>query len=113
MPTLLDLAGVEIPKGLDGRSFKKQIFEPEVISNEFDVVYSQNQFGRMVRYDQFKYVRSVVYGTPYESLFNIENDPNESTNLINDPRFNDKLVKGRKLLDDWLKTEKTKLIEQR
>ena len=111
MPTLLDLAGVEIPKGLDGRSFKKQIFEPEVISNEFDVVYSQNQFGRMVRYDQFKYVRSVVYGKPYEILFNIENDPNESTNLINDPRFNDKLVKGRKLLDDWLKTEKIKLIE--
>ena len=113
MPTLLDLAGVEIPKGLDGRSFKKQIFEPEVISNEFDVVYSQNQFGRMVRYDQFKYVRSVVYGKTYEILFNIENDPNESTNLINDPRFDDKLVKGRKLLDDWLKTEKTKLIEQR
>ena len=113
MPTLLDLAGVEIPKGLDGRSFKKQIFEPEVISKEFDVVYSQNQFGRMVRYDQFKYVRSVVYGKPYEILFNIENDPNESTNLINDPRFDDKLVKGRKLLDDWLKTEKTKLIEQR
>ena len=91
MPTLLDLAGVEIPKGLDGRSFKKQIFEPEVISKEFDVVYSKNQFGRMVRYDQFKYVRSVVYGKTYEILFNIENDPNESTNLINDPRFNDKL----------------------
>ena len=68
MPTLLDLAGVEIPKGLDGRSFKKQIFEPEVISKEFDVVYSQNQFGRMVRYDQFKYVRSVVYGITYEIL---------------------------------------------
>ena len=113
MPTLLDLAGVEIPKGIDGRSFKKQILESEVSTNEFDIVFSQNQFGRMVRYDQFKYVRSVVYGITYEILYDIDNDPNESKNLLDDPKFKNQLIKGRKLLDDWLVNEGTKLIAER
>ena len=115
MPTLLDLAGVGIPKGIDGKSFKKQILESEVSTstNEFDIVFSQNQFGRMVRYDDFKYVRSVVYGITYEILYNIDKDPIESKNLLKDPKFKNQLIKGRKLLDDWLVNEGTELIAER
>jgi arylsulfatase A-like enzyme len=113
MPTLLDLAGVGIPKGIDGKSFKKQILESEVSTNEFDIVFSQNQFGRMVRYDGFKYVRSVVYGITYEILYDIDKDPTESKNLLEDPKFKNQLIKGRKLLDDWLVNEGTELIAER
>lgn len=113
MPTLLDLAGVGIPKGIDGKSFKKQILESEVSINEFDIVFSQNQFGRMVRYDEFKYVRSVVYGITYEILYDIDKDPTESKNLLEDPKFKNQLIKGRKLLDDWLVNEGTELIAER
>ena len=113
MPTLLDLAGVGIPKGIDGKSFKKQILESEVSTNEFDIVFSQNQFGRMVRYDEFKYVRSVVYGITYEILYDIDKDPSESKNLLEDPKFKNQLIKGRKLLDDWLVNEGTELIAER
>ena len=113
MPTLLDLAGVGIPKGIDGKSFKKQILESEVSTNEFDIVFSQNQFGRMVRYDEFKYVRSVVYGITYEILYDIDKDPTESKNLLKDPKFKNQLIKGRKLLDDWLVNEGTELIAER
>lgn len=113
MPTLLDLAGVGIPKGIDGKSFKKQILESGVSTNEFDIVFSQNQFGRMVRYDEFKYVRSVVYGITYEILYDIDKDPTESKNLLEDPKFKNQLIKGRKLLDDWLVNEGTELIAER
>jgi arylsulfatase A-like enzyme len=113
MPTLLDLAGVGIPKGIDGKSFKKQILESGVSTNEFDIVFSQNQFGRMVRYDEFKYVRSVVYGITYEILYNIDKDPIESKNLLEDPKFKNQLIKGRKVLDDWLVNEGTELIAER
>lgn len=113
MPTLLDLAGVGIPKGIDGKSFKKQILESGVSTNEFDIVFSQNQFGRMVRYDEFKYVRSVVYGITYEILYDIDKDPTESKNLLKDPKFKNQLIKGRKLLDDWLVNEGTELIAER
>ena len=113
MPTLLDLAGVKIPQGIDGRSFKNQILNPKVSTNEFDIVFSQNQFGRMVRYDEFKYVRSVVYGITYEILYDIDNDPAESKNLLDDPKFKNQLSKGRKLLNDWLENEGTNLIAER
>lgn len=113
MPTLLDLADVAVPEGIDGKSFKKQIFEPEASATEFNIVFSQNQFGRMVRYEEFKYVRSIVYGTTYEVLFDLKDDPNESKNLVNDPTFKSELVKGRKLLDDWLENEQTQLIAEK
>jgi len=113
MPTLLDLAEVKIPQGIDGKSFKNQILNPKVSTNEFDIVFSQNQFGRMVRYDEFKYVRSVVYGITYEILYDIYNDPAESKNLLDDPKFKNQLSKGRKLLNDWLENEGTNLIAER
>ena len=112
MPTLLDLAGVSIPTGIDGRSFKNEIINPQNETN-FDVLFSQNQFGRMVRYDDFKYVKSVVYGNTYEILYDLKNDPLESTNLVNDNKYRDPLDRGRKLLDDWLKTENTVLVTKK
>ena len=112
MPTLLDLAGVPIPTGIDGRSFKNEIINPQNETN-FDVLFSQNQFGRMVRYDDFKYVRSIVYGITYEILYDLKNDPLESTNLVNDNKYRDSLDRGRKLLDDWLKTENTVLVTKK
>ena len=62
MPSLLDLAGLSIPVDLDGRSFKNEILYPNNKESQFNVVYSQNQFGRMVRFDEFKYC--LLYTSP-------------------------------------------------
>ena len=113
MPSLLDLAGLSIPDNIDGRSFKNEILYPNNKESEFNVVYSQNQFGRMVRFDEFKYLRSIVYGKRYEILFDIQNDPLESTNLINEFEYKELAEKGKNLLDKWLKDENTFLINQR
>jgi arylsulfatase A-like enzyme len=113
MPTLLDLAGINIPKNLDGKSFKDEIINPETESKDFKVLFSQNQFGRMVRFDNYKYVRSVVYGKKYEILFDLINDPSESENLINNPSHSSAVEKGRNILDEWLKNQGTNLITQR
>ncbi len=110
MPTLLDLAGVPIPKGLDGRSFKKEAIDPQATDSTFEVLYSQNQFGRMVRFDHFKYVRSEVYGVTYEVLYDLKNDPLESDNLLHDEIFETPLNKGRNLLDNWLTSEEIPLV---
>ncbi len=113
MPSLLDLADVSVPDDLDGRSFKNEIINPNSKKNKFNVVYSQNQFGRMVRFDNFKYVRSIVYKERYEILFDIKNDPLESENLINKIKYNNVVDQARNLLDEWLKNENTFLINQR
>jgi choline-sulfatase len=112
MPTLLDLAGIAVPEGLDGRSFKREIISPETTETNFDVLFSQNQFGRMVRFGQYKYVRSIVYGVTYEVLYDLKNDPLESENLCNNKAFNDTLNKGRKLLDEWLAAANTPLVSR-
>ena len=113
MPSLLDLAGLSIPDDLDGRSFKNEILYPNNKESTFNAVYSQNQFGRMVRFDNFKYVRSIVYGKRYEILFDIKNDPLESKNLINEFEHKEAAEKAKNLLDKWLKDENTFLINQR
>ena len=113
MPTLLDLAGINIPENLDGKSFKDEIINPETESKDFKVLFSQNQFGRMVRFDNYKYVRSVVYGKKYEILFDLINDPLESKNLINNSNHSSAIEKGRNLLDEWLTNQGTNLITQR
>ena len=77
------------------------------------VLFSQNQFGRMVRFDNYKYVRSVVYGKKYEILFDLINDPLESENLINNSNHSSAIEKGRNLLDEWLTNQGTNLITQR
>ena len=112
MPSLLDLAGLSIPDDLDGRSFKNEILYPNNKESTFNAVYSQNQYGRMVRFDNFKYVRSIVYGKRYEILFDIQNDPLESKNLINEFEYKELAEKGKNLLDKWLKDENTFLINQ-
>ena len=113
MPSLLDLAGLSIPDNIDGRSFKNEILYPNNKESTFNAVYSQNQYGRMVRFDNFKYVRSIVYGKRYEILFDIQNDPLESKNLINEFEYKELAEKGKNLLDKWLKDENTFLINQR
>ena len=43
----------------------------------------------------------------------LKNDLLESTNLVNDNKYRDSLDRGRKLLDDWLKTENTVLVTKK
>ena len=113
MPTILDLAGIKIPDSIDGLSFKNEIIEPKAESTRFNVLYSQNQFGRMVRFDNFKYVKTFVYGQTYDILYDLINDPLESKNLLNNSLFEDDLEKGRRLLDNWLTKEGIPLVIQK
>ena len=113
MPTILDLAGIKIPDSIDGLSFKNEIIEPKAESTRFNVLYSQNQFGRMVRFDNFKYVKTFVYGQTYEILYDLINDPLESKNLLNNSLFEDDLERGRRLLDNWLTKEGIPLVTQK
>ena len=103
MPTLLDMSDLNIPENLDGKSFKSRCYGKN--GSDFSILYSVNANGRMVRFGQYKYVHSEVYGKEYEILFDLGEDPGETTNVFSNPDYNEVSMQGRKLLNKWMQKE--------
>ena len=103
MPTMLDLCGIPVPSGLDGKSYKAQCFGGD--NGEFSELFSVNPDGRMLRFDHYKYVRSEIYGEEYELLFDLEADPDETTNVFGAEGYEAVSSKAHQNLKSWLKQE--------
>jgi N-acetylglucosamine-6-sulfatase len=70
---------------------------------EYDFPMTPTVFG--VRTDKFKYIR--YYGVwDTNELYDLENDPNETTNLIYKPEYADTAKKMANELYDWLEQTK-------
>lgn len=91
-PTLLDIAGIEIPDSYMGTSLLRSLASGKYRDYCF-IQISESQVGRAIRTERFKYsVRaakpglicssSKVYFEQY--LYDLQNDPREVKNLIND-----------------------------
>lgn len=107
MPTLLDMCNLKIPDHLDGRSFKALCYGKS--DSNFSVLYSENPFGRMVRFGPYKYIHSKVYGKEYEILFDLKRDPEETTNFFGKKGYNKISLKYRRMLDEWMRKENLSL----
>ena len=111
-PTMLDFAGLQIPRHFKGRSLKP-VCEDPTLANWRDYIVISNHMmqgavpegeirvpecrGRMVRTDHYKYA---VYdlGRHRESLVDMEKDPHEMRNLARDPSYQNVLKRHRGLL---------------
>ncbi|NNE75790.1 MAG: sulfatase, partial [Pricia sp.] len=112
--TLCDLAGIEAPKTVEGKSFVPVLKGDKNVIRE--VMYGVYSGGtkpgmRTVMKDDWKLIKyDVVDGTVRETqLFNLADNPNEylpehqksgemQTNLANDPRYAEKLAEMEALL---------------
>ncbi len=102
-PTLLDLAGADIPRAMEGRSWKP-VLEGKDPAGREAWLYEYNwekaypfdptQYG--VRTSRYKFIRYPDTGNsdpdypmkgelPYEELYDLKNDPLEMRNLARDP----------------------------
>lgn len=104
MPTILDFAGIPMPKGLEGKSLKPLLTGGEKAVRE--QVYAEccgiSGLGlghRMVRTAQWKYMFSDVNE---EGLFNLQRDPWELNDLADDAAQKDQLQSMRKALGEWM-----------
>ena len=70
-----------------------------------EMYHSLNGPGEMVKVDNLKYFRCLERDWP-EQLFDLGKDPQECTNLINDPAYAADLSRLRKKLDSFQPTRK-------
>lgn len=80
-PTLCELAGVEVPPSVTGRSLKP-VLDGKTASHREDLflIYSNQQ--RALLKDGYKYIIYNVEGKITEQLFNLQKDPGEMVNLV-------------------------------
>ena len=111
-PTIMDLAGVTIPDGVDGKSLVP-VFEGLENNEDVDVrnsqLYSYKNYARAVRDERYKLIENFpngagTEGSRHTQLFDLWLDPWETTNLAEDNLYADVLLRLRQEMGRW-KTE--------
>lgn len=97
-PTLCELGGAWPGEGVQGRSLLPLLAAEEGYVHR-TAAFSENHFGRMVRYKQYK----LVYypGKPYGELYDLERDIEEQVNLWDDPQAGEVKREMKDLLLEW------------
>ena len=104
MPTICDLAGVDIPSYVSGRSLKPAIDAAVEGQNyddprEYMVAECSNDNGRMVRSRKYKYIS--YRNDSCDLFFDMIADPLEMKNLIDEPSLNSVVANHRQWLKEW------------
>lgn len=115
-PTLLKIAGIDIPDYLPGEDLSAHFLmetEADPVTREYVVteldqkVYKSNNpgfyNGRMVVTEKFKYFL-FDQGYNKEQLFDLVNDPGELNPVTYDPAYHDDLLACREMLREWINT---------
>ena len=82
-PTLVELSGLPARKELQGHSLVPLLKNPNA-ARAWPAITTHNQGNHAVRSERWRYIR---YADGSEELYDHQTDPNEWTNLANNPRF--------------------------
>jgi arylsulfatase A-like enzyme len=118
-PTVLDIAGIQPPDYMDGMSFLK-ILEGKKLPWRDEVFYEyywERNFPHTptvhgVRSKKYKYIH--YHGIwDIDELYDIQNDPDEKHNLIDEPQYKELSEQMNKKMFDWLEETNGMLIPLR
>ncbi len=97
LPTLLDLAGIAVPSTVEGRSVRRELFEPDWEGR--DAVFFEYRHVKTIRTKEFAmsyyspgeegfrdYEHSTTWATGGE-LYDLRKDPNQFHNVYDDPNY--------------------------
>ena len=96
-PTLLDLTGLKTPDTVQYKSLAPLLDHPEVPHRDH-LYFAFMQWQRSVRDERFKLIEYVVDGTRHTQLFDLMEDPFETSNLANADDHQDTIKRLRALL---------------
>jgi len=110
MPTILEYAGVEIPEHVSGMSIRPLAEKRSTDWRKYAYVES-NCWGRALVSDRYKYITEYIpredeFTIPgpaperlgKEQLFDLQEDPAETRNIVDDPQYEDLLNEFRQTL---------------
>lgn len=100
-PTLIELAGLQPPKHLEGKSLVPLLKNPDAAGKK--AAYTKWRNGESITTERYTYTE---WDKGQRMLFDLLNDPDENVNIADDPAYED-IVKQ---LKQMLKPEKTKTI---
>lgn len=121
VPSILELAGVEMPKDMDGESFAGLLLNPhgafreELMAQHFGHI-NHHKIQRVLYYKNYKYVAHL---DDSDELYDLQKDPFEQLNLIDDPAHEAtlqdlKMRLGKKMAEhDDLSNESLQLLKQK
>ena len=99
-PTLCDLAGLPVPKSVEGVSMVPALTDDHERVRD-TLFFAYKDMHRAVRDERFKLIEYVVKGRRTTQLFDLENDPWELRNLAHDPGHSAQLTTLRQELVRW------------
>lgn len=112
-PTLLDLAGVEIPEVMDGVSLRPLIEAQGTFASStwrdhfFFEHYHSGAKGKYIARNEgirtldAKYLRWIDPPEPIEEVYDLSEDPDELHNLVKNPEQQARVAELRLRFDDW------------
>ncbi|MDB2385345.1 sulfatase-like hydrolase/transferase [Polaribacter sp.] len=124
-PTILSFAGIKAPKSMQGKDFTTVLDKTQDMSQWRDAVFMEDLFlaamyrqrnkpesevlkanknliaenksyrSHGVRTDRYKYFVYYEHSPKIEELYNVEKDPQEQKNLVDDPNYQNVLIELR------------------
>lgn len=97
-PTLCELAGLPVPATVQARSLVPVLRDAQTAYREH-LYFAYMNWQRAVRDERYKLIEYCVEEQRRTQLFDLKKDPDELTNLAEDPGHQDRLQALRKLLE--------------
>ena len=97
-PTLTELCDVASPDQLDGQSLVPLLRDPQKDSGRTALTFF-DQGNVSIRDEQWRYIR---YADGTDELYDMQSDPNEWINLVNNSKFETEKLRLEAILEDRL-----------
>jgi choline-sulfatase len=95
-PTVAELCGLDVPERLQGKSLVKTLDDPSVTVRNSAFCVNKNSF--LLRTDKWAYIQHGKQGELGLQLFDMKKDPNQYTNLAENPEYSDVVISFKKQL---------------